>query len=154
MSTDQMNEVVELTAQDSWALLRKAVVGRLALIVNGDPDVFPVNHKVDHGSVLFRSAEGTKFTAALGHTVAFEVDGYDVQASSAWSVVVKGTATEVTRLYEVLDAFELPLVPWHSAPKPHFIRIEPDTITGRRFEVTGKARSAALADRVHHAADE
>jgi uncharacterized protein len=153
MSTDQMDAGVELSAQDSWALLRKAVVGRLALTVDGSPDIFPVNHKVDHGSLLFRSAEGTKLAAAIGHTVAFEVDGYDRQATSAWSVVVKGTAQEVTRLYDVLDAFEVPLFPWHSAPKPHFIRIEPDTITGRWFEVTGRAE-AALADRVAHAADE
>ena len=132
---------VELSAQDSWALLRHASLGRLALIVDGHPEIFPVNHVVDLGTVVIRTAAGTKLAGAVGHPVAFEVDGYDIGTTSAWSVVVKGTAQAVTRRYDALDMSELPLFPWHSAPKPHFIRIEPDSITGRLFEVTGNARS-------------
>jgi len=148
------NADVELSASDSWALLRQARVGRLALIVDGHPDIFPVNHLVDHGTVVFRTAAGTKFAEAVGHTVAFEVDGYDLRTASAWSVVVKGTAQEVIRLYDVMDVFELPLFPWHSAPKAHFIRIQPDSITGRLFEVTGNARSAEKAGPIRHGSDE
>ena len=29
----------------------------------------------------------------------------------------------------------LPLEPWHSGPKPLFLRIEPVSVTGRRFPV-------------------
>jgi len=126
----------------------------LALIVDGRPDIFPVNHLVDRGTVVFRTAAGTKLTGAVGHTVVFEVDGYDSRTASAWSVVVKGTAKEVIRLYDVLDVFELPLFPWHSAPKPHFIRIEPESITGRLFEVAGNARSAVPVRPIRHGADE
>jgi uncharacterized protein len=154
MSEQGMGAGVELSATESWSLLRQAVVGRLAVIVDDRPDIFPVNHLVDHGSVVFRTAAGTKFTGAVGHRVAFEVDGYDLEKANAWSVVVKGNAQEVNRLYDVLDVVGLPLFPWHSAPKPHFIRIEPDTISGRRFEVTGGAPSAALPSSVRHAADE
>jgi hypothetical protein len=154
MSNQQISVGVDLSATESWALLREAVVGRLAVIFDGRPEIFPVNHLVDHGSVIFRSAVGTKLAGAVGHLVAFEVDGYDVEGASAWSVVVKGSAREVNRLYDVLDSFELPLFPWHSAPKPHFIRIEPDAISGRRFEVTGHARSGVLPDPLRHDADE
>ena len=155
MSTNEMkNTDVELSAPVSWALLRQARVGRLALIVDGHPDIFPVNHLVDRGTVVFRTAAGTKLTGAVGHTVAFEVDGYDSRTASAWSVVVKGTAKDVIRLYDVLDVFELPLFPWHSAPKPHFIRIEPESITGRLFEVTSNARSAELVGPIRHGSDE
>ena len=154
MSNDQMNVGVELSAADSWALLRHAVVGRLAVVVDERPEIFPVNHLVDRGSLVFRTAAGTKLAGAVGRWVAFEVDGYDLEAVSAWSVVVKGTAREVNRLYDVLDVFELPLFPWHASPKPHFIRIEPESITGRRFEVTGGARSTVLPGPVRHAADE
>lgn len=45
-------------------------------------------------------------------------------------------------------------LPWYSAPRPYFIRIEPDSITGRRFEVTGNARSAVLPGPLRYAADE
>lgn len=66
MSTDQMNVVVELSAAESWALLRRAVVGRLALTVDGRPEIFPVNHMVDHGTVVFRTAVGTKLGGPSG----------------------------------------------------------------------------------------
>jgi uncharacterized protein len=141
MKGEQPESMIELAPAESWVLLRRAVVGRLAVIVDERPDIFPVNHKVDHGTVLFHTAEGSKLTAAVGREVAFEVDGYDDDASTAWSVVVKGTAQEIVRLYDVLDVFELPLFPWHQSSKPHFIRIEPDSITGRRFQVTADPRS-------------
>jgi nitroimidazol reductase NimA-like FMN-containing flavoprotein (pyridoxamine 5'-phosphate oxidase superfamily) len=102
------------------------------------PDIFPVNHVVDHGTVVFRTAEGTKLAAAvLGTAVAYEVDGYDPARGTAWSVVVKGRAVEIQRLYELLEATDLPLFPWHAAPKGRFVRIEPESVTGRRFRVIG-----------------
>ena len=140
MSNDEWHEGVELSMAESWTFLAEAVVGRLAVVLDDRPDIFPVNHLVDHGSVVLRTAAGTKLAASAGHWVAFEVDGYDLVTASAWSVVMKGKAQQVNRLYDVLDVIELPLFPWHSAPKPHFIRIEPDSITGRRFEVAGGTR--------------
>src|SRR5476649_1037672 len=141
MTNDGPNESVELSTEESWTLLGAAVVGRLAVIVDDRPEIFPVNHLVDHRSVVFRTAAGSKLAGAAGHRVAFEVDGYDLLSASAWSVVVKGEAQQVNRLYDVLEVVELPLFPWHSAPKPHFIRIEPDSITGRRFAVAGGTRA-------------
>jgi len=148
-----MGTGVELSEAQSWALLRQAAVGRLAVVVDGAPEIFPVNHQVDHGSVVFRTAAGTKLAGALGNRVAFEVDGYDPESASAWSVVVKGTAQDVKGLYNVLDAFELRLFPWHSAPKPFFIRIEPESLSGRRFDVTTVASDGPTGPS-RHAADE
>ena len=145
MSAHELNTVIELSESESWTLLCEAVVGRLAVIVDEHPDIFPVNHLVDLGSVVFRTGPGTKLDAAVGHQVAFEVDGYDLETSSAWSVVVKGNAARVNRLDDVLAVISLPPFAWHSAPKPHFIRIEPDSITGRRFEVRGGARPSVPA---------
>jgi nitroimidazol reductase NimA-like FMN-containing flavoprotein (pyridoxamine 5'-phosphate oxidase superfamily) len=100
------------------------------------PDIFPVNHIVDHGSLVFRTAEGTKLAAAvLGTAVAYEADGYDPMRGQAWSVVVKGHAVEIERLHDLLAATDLPLFPWHASPKSRFVRIEPTSITGRRFHV-------------------
>lgn len=127
---------VELDDSESWALLREAMVGRLAVVVDDRPDVFPVNHVVDHGTLVFRTAEGTKLAAAVDQHVAFEVDGYDPTSGQAWSVVVKGRAREVKQLDDMLDAIGLPLFPWHASPKPRFVRIEPLEVTGRRFHTT------------------
>ena len=98
------------------------------------PDIFPINFVVDQHTVVFRTAEGTKLAAAvLGMGVAFEVDGYDATSGRAWSVVVRGHAMEIEKLYELFDARELPLFPWHSGSKHRFVRVVAQEITGRRF---------------------
>ncbi len=138
---DQQTEDLTMSSADCWAELRRAPVGRLAVVVDGHPEIFPVNHVVDHGTIVFRTAAGTKLAGALGKQVAFESDGYDLESGTAWSVVVKGRAVESTRLHDVLDAMKLPIFPWHDSPKPHYLRIEPDELTGRRFVVAGQART-------------
>jgi uncharacterized protein len=129
-----------LTVTQCWAHLRKGVVGRVAVVHEGRPDVFPVNYAVDHGSVVFRTGSGALFRSSDGHAVAFEVDGYDAGEAAAWSVVVRGKAREVHQIEEAVEALQLPLLPWHSGPKPRIVRIHPDGVTGRRFEVTGGHR--------------
>jgi len=125
-----------LEPHECWQLVRSAEVGRLAVAIMNQPDIFPVNYVVDHGSVVFRTAEGTKLAAAtLGSSVAFEVDGYEPDQGEAWSVVLKGRAVEIEQLHDLLAATDLPLFPWHAPPKPRIVRIEPDLISGRRFHV-------------------
>ncbi len=127
-----------LDEHECWALLRTADVGRLALVIDGRPEIFPVNFVVDHGTILFRTAPGSKLAAVTPSSspVAFEADSYDPVKGEAWSVIAKGRASEVTGIHEVFDLAELPLFPWHIAPKPHFVRIEPEELTGRRFRVS------------------
>jgi nitroimidazol reductase NimA-like FMN-containing flavoprotein (pyridoxamine 5'-phosphate oxidase superfamily) len=135
MRTDRLGITI-LETNTCWELLRATEVGRLAVSIGERPDIFPVNFVVDHGSIVFRTAEGTKLAAAvLGRAVAFEIDGYDAAAGEAWSVVVKGRAAEIERMQDVWDALDLPLFPWHAAPKHRFVRIEPDDVSGRRFQV-------------------
>jgi nitroimidazol reductase NimA-like FMN-containing flavoprotein (pyridoxamine 5'-phosphate oxidase superfamily) len=120
--------------RDCWSLLASARVGRLALIVDGRPEIFPVNHVVDHGSVVFRTAPGTKLAGVRGATpVAFEADGLDLDAGVAWSVVLKGRAERVAGRNQLLEAAALPIFPWHGTPKNSFVRVHADEISGRRF---------------------
>ncbi len=143
MDTDQ-HPIEELDPTQCWTLLRRADVGRLAVSIMNKPDIFPVNFVVDEDSVVFRTAEGTKFAAAvLGCGVAFEVDGYEPEAGEAWSVVLKGHATEITDMYQLFDAADLPLFPWHAAPKHIFVRVTATEVTGRRFR-TERAGAAKL----------
>jgi len=135
MTTDHLGMTV-LAGEDCFELLRGETVGRLAVSIRDHPEIFPINYTVDRGGIVFRTAEGTKLAAAvLGRGVAFEVDGADEGAGEAWSVIVKGHAVEITGMYELLDALELPLFPWPAAPKHRFVRIEPVEISGRRFHV-------------------
>jgi uncharacterized protein len=145
--------VVVLNVSECWGLLRQAVVGRLAVMLDDQPDIFPVNYLADRGSIVFRTAAGTKLANSVGRQVAFEVDGYDPTSGEAWSVVVKGKAWEVKQLHDVLDALDLPLFSWHAAPKRHIIRIEPESVTGRRFHVLD-APSRHMPTRARRAAAE
>jgi uncharacterized protein len=132
--------VLGLDEHQCWELLRSQEVGRLAVAIANHPDIFPVNYVTDHASVVFRTAEGTKLAAAvLGESVAFEIDGET--DGDAWSVVIKGQAVEIESMYELFDALDLPLYPWHVAPKHRFVRIVPDMVTGRRFRVADRAAS-------------
>jgi uncharacterized protein len=139
MPLDDSGSATELPANACWALLRSCEVGRLAVVVAERPEIFPVNYVVDHGSVVFRTATGTKLDRSVERAVAFEADGYVPERGEAWSVVVKGRAREISGGYELLDTADLPLFPWHAAPKQRFVRIVPEEITGRRFRVVDRA---------------
>ena len=139
-ATQSSQHTTELTVSQCWALLRDSVVARVAVLRGARPEIFPVNFAVDHGSVVFRTGSGTLFAATDAQPVAVEVDGYDVTDGTAWSVVVHGTGREVVGVDATLEAMELPIFPWHDAPKPRFVRVEPIAITGRRFTVSGGHR--------------
>ena len=152
--TNQLDPtILELDEHQCWELLRSQEVGRLAVAIANRPDIFPINYVVDHASVVFRTAEGTKLAAAvLGESVAFETDGE--ADGEAWSVVVKGQAVEIERMYELFDAVELPLYPWHAAPKHRYVRIVPELVTGRRFRVADRAAAHAGEPPPRHIAPE
>ncbi len=135
------SEVVDhLSEAESWELLNATEVGRLAVNIAGHPDIFPINYIVDGNQLVFRTAPGTKLAGAvLGHYVAFEIDGYMPERREAWSVIVKGSATEIDGMQERFDAEDLPLFSWIASPKPNFVRIMPSSITGRRYHLTDRS---------------
>ena len=107
-------------------------MGRLATAVAGQPDIAPVNFVVDGRSLVFRSAEGAKLLAlTINPAVALEADSWE--GDSGWSVVAKGTASQVTGTAEIAHAESLPLRPWVPTVKLHFVRIEVSEISGRQF---------------------
>jgi nitroimidazol reductase NimA-like FMN-containing flavoprotein (pyridoxamine 5'-phosphate oxidase superfamily) len=137
MSNDASLPVADvLAAQDCWRLLGSVSVGRLAVVVNDHPDIFPVNYKVERETLVFRTGAGTKLSAALaGGPVAIEADGVDADSGVAWSVVVKGQATALEPTQEVLDTIGPLLFPWETGRKDHFVRIVPGSVSGRRFKI-------------------
>ena len=49
-----------LSEEECWRLLMSNDLGRLAIVVDGWPEVFPVNYPSQVGSIVFRTAAGTK----------------------------------------------------------------------------------------------
>lgn len=127
----------ELSAPICEWHLAHAQLGRLGVIVDGTPLIFPVNHVVDEptGHVVFPTNARTKMHAALaGTTVSFEVDGLDESGRSAWSVLVTGHAEEIEgEQAERAAAKRVPL--WAVGPYSHWVRIVPERITGRRISL-------------------
>ena len=134
--------IEHLSANECWEGLRNADIGRLAVIIGDHPEIFPLTYVVDHGTVVFRSAAGSKVDGILsGGPLAFEADGYDRSTNKAWSVVIKGTAERPQGIDDASEVAMLPLFPWQAGEKNHFVRIVPDEISGRRFHVQPRARS-------------
>ena len=103
-----------------------------------EPEILPVTFGMDGSSPVFRTTWGSKLDTAAGRgLVALEADSLDPALGRAWSVVVKGRAFQILEIEETLRALRLPLYPWQPGRKPRFVRIEPTTVTGRRFVVDG-----------------
>jgi len=137
LQPDVESSPIVLEPEECWRLLESAVVGRLAMAVAGDVDIFPVNYVIDDGALLFRTAEGTKLVeVVISGRLAFEADGLDPAAGEAWSVVVKGWGEVLDTFDEIYHAQDLLLHPWHAPDrKERYVRIVPERVTGRRFRL-------------------
>ena len=115
-------------------LLASVPVGRVGFVADGEVQVLPVNHVIDGQDVVFRTAHGSKLSAAEGQRpITFEVDDYDERTHSGWSVVVTGRSEPVDEDAEVDRLDRAGLQPWVSTvERPFWIRIRPTSVTGRR----------------------
>lgn len=130
--TDSISAVSKMSETECWELLHSNEFGRLGLSVGKQPEIFPINYAVQDGTLLFRTAQGTKLAAlTINELVALEIDGYD--ESGGWSVVVKGQAHAAEWGDDFNVAQVAGLRPWVATVKQVFVRVQPQEITGRRF---------------------
>lgn len=124
-----------LDFQTCLDLIADTPVGRIAFVHAGEPVILPVNHVLDGRHVAFLTAPGAMFEAASRRAaMAFEVDSYDPDDRSGWSVVVRGIADLETDDERTARLESLGLHPWADAiERTHWVRIDADEITGRRI---------------------
>lgn len=128
---DPRTGLEQISEPACWKLLAATPVGRLGVIVDSAPEIYPVNFAVDDHTIVFRVAGGTKLDGLLrSASVCFEVDGLDEGRQAGWSVLVKGRA-DPARDGRRLDAFGLR--PWAPGSKPTWIRVSARAVTGRRL---------------------
>lgn len=123
-----------LSEQDCRVLLASSRVGRVLVSLDAMPAAFPVNFVVHGGDVVFRTAPGTKMSAAVAHTVVgFEVDEIDHARRSGWSVLAVGMSRVVDDEAEIAELDAIGLDSWWSLPFARYVRIEIQRISGRRI---------------------
>jgi len=124
----------ELAERECFQLLASRVVGRVAVVVDGEARVFPVNYLVDGDDIVFRTGEGTKLDAARsGALVTFEVDASDPLYHTGWSVMVTGPLEAVTEPGELHRLHGLPVRAWGGDGR-HIVRMPIARVAGRRIE--------------------
>lgn len=121
-----------LDDEEAWNLLSSVALGRLVTSFGGQLEIFPVNFVTQNGSVLFRTAEGTKlFTTVMNEKVLFEAD--DHTSDEGWSVILRGTARMLSSAEEIREAEQAALMPWVPTEKLRFVRVTPSEISARHF---------------------
>jgi anti-anti-sigma factor len=125
----------DLPEQVCLRLLHDHHFGRLAVVVDGAPSIFPVNYNSDGPQVVIRTAPGTKLAGAQLHRVAFEIDGTDESSRTGWSVVVHGVGADISDVvdHDSVRLREMGADTWVPGPKPSWLRIIPTDISGRRL---------------------
>ena len=125
--------VTELSLEHCWQRLATSNIGRLGLIIDDMPEIFPVNYIADGHTIVFRTARGTKFEGvAEGDPVVFEVD--ERLTHGAWSVVLKGQAVMLgPAIPESSPRGQHPPM-WVAAAGYIYFRLTPLEIRGRQFE--------------------
>jgi nitroimidazol reductase NimA-like FMN-containing flavoprotein (pyridoxamine 5'-phosphate oxidase superfamily) len=136
---DPNTDLEQISETDCLELLGRQQIGRIALVVDGQPLIFPVNYGISHRIITFRTAHGTKLTHAPGSNVAFEIDGYEPSTGVGWSVVVQGVAVDATTAVDDVSWMARGASPHPLAPgvRIHRLAIRPTQISGRRFTVGG-----------------
>jgi nitroimidazol reductase NimA-like FMN-containing flavoprotein (pyridoxamine 5'-phosphate oxidase superfamily) len=128
-------------------LLTGVRVGRLVFTEDGLPAVHPVNFRMKRDDVIIRVAGGGKLAAAQQNSVvAFEADELDADLRTGWSVTIVGTAHPITDIDELTEVSGTFVEPWVDGRRDHFIRIEAQKMTGRRFRERGVPHYHAVSE--------
>jgi nitroimidazol reductase NimA-like FMN-containing flavoprotein (pyridoxamine 5'-phosphate oxidase superfamily) len=120
-------QLIDLTPDECWTLAASMPVGRLAWCRPDGPTVVPVNFIVADGRVHVRTAAYSAQARECDDSrVAFEVDEFDAETRTGWSVLLRGRAH-----LEFASAPTRPEV-WPAGARALLLTIDVDETTGRR----------------------
>ncbi|MGW4958281.1 pyridoxamine 5'-phosphate oxidase family protein [Nonomuraea sp. NPDC004186] len=128
-----------LDPEECLRLISPGGIGRVAFSGSRGPTVLPVNYKLHHGVIVFRTASGGPMDQDLRSglegvdiKIAFEVDKIDEANREGWSVLVQGPAHHLTA-EEVEEVADAGVTPWAGGERRLYIRIVPHQIAGRHI---------------------
>lgn len=134
--------LLRLTRDECLGMVTSVAVGRLVFVDDEGPIALPVNHVIHHGDVVFRIAAGSKLDAARSASgrAAFEVDEFDDEQETGWSVLIRGALEVITDEQALASLRGLALRPWaDEVARDHWLRVTADEVTGRRLIPRGAA---------------
>jgi nitroimidazol reductase NimA-like FMN-containing flavoprotein (pyridoxamine 5'-phosphate oxidase superfamily) len=125
----------ELDEAECYRLLATKTLGRLAVVREGRPEIFPVNYALEETTVTLRTAPGVKLSFGSFAHVAFEVEDIDPATREGWVVEVRGFAEDITDAGDEwsLRARASGPEPWVEGERDHFIAISRGEVSGRRI---------------------
>jgi|SRR5665213_2513701 len=125
----------ELSRQECLDFLAENAVGRIGIVHDGRPSVFPINYRLvefeDRPCLVMRTRPGNVIDNA-DTDVAFEIDGIDLYHQRGWSVLVHGVLRQVEADRELL-AVHFDSDTWIAEGRTTWLILEPEVITGRRL---------------------
>ena len=119
---------------DMFRLLATVPIGRVGFIADDEVAVLPVRFLVDGQDVVFRTYPGSKLSKIEdGRYVCFEVDSYDADKRTGWSVAARGLVEQESEA--ACARLDRPsLESWGETTQDRlWMRIRPTSITGRRI---------------------
>lgn len=120
-----------LPVREADELLRTHRIGRVAWRSADGLLVLPVAYAWHDGVIGFRTAPGGVLARLVEAThIAFEVDDFDIETGTGWTVLVRGMARGIDDAYRAAWHARLP-DPWAPGPRDLVIRVNPVIITGR-----------------------
>lgn len=119
-----------LTEAECLCLLAEEWVGRVVYVDGVLPTAFPVNYLLMNRSIVFRTKSDARLlTADPELAVSFEIDRFDEQERTGWSVLVTGRCRP---LHPGLA--DTSLDTWASLRRGVLRGISCDIVSGRRLE--------------------
>jgi nitroimidazol reductase NimA-like FMN-containing flavoprotein (pyridoxamine 5'-phosphate oxidase superfamily) len=117
--------LVTLDRDECLMLLQLETVGRVAVASGRNaPVMIPVSFLMNGESPVFRTEEPSVVSALGGGVISLQVDRFDWYRHTGWSVLVTGTAEEVSEVEA-----------WALDDRLRAVRIRVGQIAGRRIEL-------------------
>ncbi|WP_158550696.1 pyridoxamine 5'-phosphate oxidase family protein [Geodermatophilus sp. TF02-6] len=116
-TTDDDREVEVLAAADCERLLDTVRIGRLGYTLDAMPAIQPVSFRLHRSRVVIPVRAGSRLLPGRrGAVVAFEVDCFDEDTRTGWTVTVVGLSRSVTDPGEIAVLDTLPWPPPTTRP--------------------------------------
>ena len=123
--------LIDIDPEDCADLLGCAPIGRLGVVVQGEPEIF-LSTMCTTGRVAAwcsRRMRGPSSTPrSIQPAVAFEVDCVSPEGDRGWSVLVVGRAEEITDPDTIARVARLRTVLWRTENRVHWLRIVPSRV--------------------------